>query len=836
MGADISNFQRNMGIADNMLHSAGGKLSGFVNMLGTGLVVAGTAAAATLAAAGAGIANVTNKAANAQQAVADIAANMQLSATETERVAKLVNDLGIDPKLKVTAVEAAAAIDMLGKNGQNLTQIFDGSARATILLANSTKADFSTAADIATDVMLQFNIAAEDMMAAVNGITGTTQFSKFGINDYRLALAQAGGVASSVGVNFEDFNATIAAISPLFAGGSDAGTSFKTFLQRLTPATKPAIKAMKELGIITADGKNQFYDATGNMRSMADVAGVLANAFSGLTDEQRNQYASTIFGTDAMRAAFALANAGSDTINRLKQQIGNTDAEKAAATRMNTLKGDYEIFMGVVDALSIRIGEKFVPATREMVQWLTKLATDNADQIVAFFGGLVDYMPKVTDGFTWLSTKAGDLVTFMQPLTDAVGRFTDNIKLLWIGLSEGNVGIFESGIRGLMFEFQRGLNWVMEYIASVDWAATLSSWGNAFMTWGGAIWNNVMPYISAMWGSLASWITDPARRQQLLGALGSAWNWFSTWSSAIWSGTLSPVLSRLWGSLTSWVTDPTKRQQLVDGLSNAWDGFKTWAKSLWENNIRPYLVAGAANMKLWIDSNYPQFGAWIDSVTEFATEAKDQFVTNLPIMGQEVSKLRGTVESEIPKIGAAMDRLWGNLFGGGGADGAGFANKITHFFSVISGAIGTMLSQFRIMMDILNIMIEATKAAFSGDFQRYWDLRNDFNNSWSEFQNVTSSQWQNFSSMFGGGYASGGMVATGGRILVGEQGPELIDVPGGSWVHNNTDSMNMMGGGRRIDVYVHANGTMPTDRAAIRQLAIELQREFTMNGARVVLS
>lgn len=47
--------------------------------------------------------------------------------------------------------------------------------------------------------------------------------------------------------------------------------------------------------------------------------------------------------------------------------------------------------------------------------------------------------------------------------------------------------------------------------------------------------------------------------------------------------------------------------------------------------------------------------------------------------------------------------------------------------------------------------------------------------------------------------------------------------------------MNMMGGGnRRIDVYVYADGTMPTDRSAIRQLAIELQREMGMNGGRVV--
>lgn len=834
MGADISKFQRSMGTVDDLLHSAGGKLGGFVNTLGTGLVVAGTAAAAGLAAAGAGIINVTNKAASAQQAVADIAANMQLNAEETQKVAKLVNDLGIDPKLKVTAGEAAAAIDMLGKNGQSLTQIFGGSARATILLANSTKADFATAADIATDVMLQFNIAAENMMTAVNGITGTTQYSKFSINDYKLALAQAGGVASSVGVNFEDFNATIAAISPLFAGGSDAGTSFKTFLQRLTPSTKPAIKAMKELGIITADGKNQFYDATGNMKSMAEVAGILKTAFGGLSDEQKNQYASTIFGTDAMRAAFALANAGAETINKLKTQIGNTDAEKAASTRMNTLKGDYEIFTGVIDALSIRIGEKFIPAAREMVQWLTTLASDHADQIVGFFSGLVDYIPKVSDALTWVNQKWSELTTFLQPVTDSVGRFIENIKLLWIGLNENNVGIFASGIRGLMFEFQRGLTWVMDYISTVNWSEVLSTWRDAFITWGGAVWNNVYPYLNAMWSSLTSWVTDSGRRQQLLGALTGAWNWISTWAGSLWTGTLYPMLSSMWQSLISWATDAGKRQQLTDAISATWDGFKNWAKTLWETNIRPYLVTGAANLKLWIDSNYPQFGTWIDSVTKFATEAKNQFAANLPIMGQKVSELRSTVESEVPKIGAAMDRLWKNLFGEGDGSGTTFANRITAFFSTITGAISTIISQFRIMLDVLNIMIEATKAVFAGDFQGYWNKRNEFNKAWEEFQNVTSNQWSTFANMFGG-RAGGGRVTAGGLTVVGERGPELVDLPGGSYVHNNVESVGMLGGSSsRLDVYIHANGTMPTDRAAIRQLAIELQREMGMNGGRVV--
>src|SRR5690606_16901472 len=127
--------------------------------------------------------------------------------------------------------------------------------------------------------MAIFGIKAEEMSRAVNGIVGTTQASKFSIEDYALALAQGGGVAASVGVDFEDFNASIAAISPLFASGSDAGTSFKTFLQRLVPQTDKAKEMMAELGIITADGANAFFDAQGNLKSMSEVAGIMQRAF-----------------------------------------------------------------------------------------------------------------------------------------------------------------------------------------------------------------------------------------------------------------------------------------------------------------------------------------------------------------------------------------------------------------------------------------------------------------------------------------------------------------------------------------------------------------------------
>jgi hypothetical protein len=441
------------------------------------------------------------------------------------------------------------------------------------------------------------------MMTAVNGITGTTQFSKFGIEDYSLAIAQAGGVASSVGVSFDDFNATIAAISPLFASGSDAGTSFKTFLQRLIPQSKEAGALMKELGIITADGTNRFFDASGQLKSMSEIAGILNTAFAGLSEEQKINAASTIFGTDAMRAAFAIADAGSGTIDELKQKIGNVDAEKAAETRMGTLKGSYEIFTGVLDTLAIKIGDRFIPHVKSMIDWLTKLATDKGPLVIDF----VERM--------------------MQK------------------------------------------------------------------------WDEVFP-----------------RVEQL--------------TKAVWG---------------------------------------------------------------------------------------------------EVQTLGGTVGHEIPLIIGHFNDMFNAITGGNG----GMGNWIVQFLKTTSTAIGTVLTQIRLLLDALSLMGEATKALVSGDFGAYFGMRERWNNIWSEFGSATSSQWQQFQQLLPG-FASGGRMVSDGLAIVGERGPELVDLPGGSFVHNSNDSMGMMGSSR-LDVYIHANGTMPTDRNAIRELAIALQRELNLTGARVVM-
>lgn len=248
-----------------------------------------------------------------------------------------------------TAAQSADSIETLVKNGLSVQQVMEGALDASLTLAAATGGELARSADIATDVMLSFKKEAGDLQEIVNGITGTTLKSKFGIEDYAAALGQAGGAVGALGVEVEDFNTTLAATSNAFASGSDAGTSFKTFVASLAPISNTAKRTIKELGL-------EFFDANGNLRSMADIAGELETAFAGLTEAQRVQVAQTIFGRDAMRTALALAATGKENFEELAAAIQKTDALEQARKRLEGYNGMLHKLRSATEGVLLRMG------------------------------------------------------------------------------------------------------------------------------------------------------------------------------------------------------------------------------------------------------------------------------------------------------------------------------------------------------------------------------------------------------------------------------------------------------------------------------------------------
>lgn len=323
--------------------------------MGAGLSVGLTLPLGALAAA-------SNKSASGfEAAMKRVEAALQgVSGRELKALADQAKELA--PRVGKGATEAADGIEALGLAGVSTADILGGALKASLDLAAAGATNLTPAAAMVTDIMGQFKVTAKELPGVVSLVVGALDASKFLFEDFQLALAQGGGVAAAAGLNFRDFASAVAATSAQFSSGSDAGTSFKTYIQALVPISDEAERAMKVLGI-------EFFDLkTGRMKPLAEQAEVLRKALGGLSDKSKTDALKTIFGSDAARTAIGLMERGRQGILDLQKEIdaGNTggkiakrlEGEAAASTRM----------ANAFESLKIAIGEAGLTAMMTAVK------------------------------------------------------------------------------------------------------------------------------------------------------------------------------------------------------------------------------------------------------------------------------------------------------------------------------------------------------------------------------------------------------------------------------------------------------------------------------------
>lgn len=412
------------------------------------------AVAVALVAVGVAIAGLVSSsvqaAASLESQMSGVKAVLQATAQEGAALKAQVMDLSIDPRLKVTADQAAASMEMLARNGLDASQILDGATRSTILLTNATvsgeatAANFALSADVMTDAMNLFGIAAEDAGTAVDSIVGVTNNSKFAIQDYAIALAGVGGVAADIGLSLGDVNTALALTSSAFASGSTAGNGFKSFLNQLQPVADKQIDLMRDLGIITEDNTNRFFDAQGEIKDLAGITEVLNDAVGDLNTQERAGVLKQIFGARGQIFASQLIGLTTAEIAEMSEAVNQSgQAAINAATRIDNLAGDMEILKSIVGGLKIQIGDLLLPVLRTFVQFGTRI----------------------------LTTYGAGVVNALQRVIDVVGNFASAFRTLGI---EGLIGLLrtESGVKNLLGLFDRNntsaSKFVSNFVAAFD--------------------------------------------------------------------------------------------------------------------------------------------------------------------------------------------------------------------------------------------------------------------------------------------------------------------------------------------------------------------------------
>lgn len=371
---------------------------------------AGVGLAAMGAGAVAGFALSINKAMDFESAIDSIAAVSQATDPELKGLTDTALRLGKDTKF--SALEAAAAMESLAANGISAKDIIGGAADAAVNLAAAGGTDLVTAADLAATAMTVWGLKTSDMGDVVNRLAGAANVSRFGVEDMALAVAQGGGVAAAAGIEFADFATAIAAIAPSFASGSDAGTSFKAFVNNLTPTVSKTKNLMKDLGIITKDGSNQFFDAAGNVRSMAEISGVLNTALGSLTEQDRARALEQMFGSDGMRAAGQIMKHNAESFAEMQKKMGETDALELAKLRMDNAKGSMEQLAGAIEVMQISVGAKFLPVIKDVANFLATNLPKIPTEVLIAAGAVV----ALVGAFAAVAIVVGPIITLFAAL------------------------------------------------------------------------------------------------------------------------------------------------------------------------------------------------------------------------------------------------------------------------------------------------------------------------------------------------------------------------------------------------------------------------------------
>lgn len=408
------------GALDNTATSAdnAGKKSSAAGKL-IGLAIVAGAALATKAMLSLGMAYESSL--NSLQAVTGATALQMAQVSEAAKA--LGNDISIPG---ASASDAAEAMTELAKGGLDVTEAMTA-ARGTLQLAAAAQINGAQAATIQADSLNAFHLEASEAGRVADVLANAANAATGEISDFGQGLAQSSAVAYSMGVSLEDNVTALGLFANAGVKGSDAGTSLKTMLQSLQNPTMKAQKALDDLGVTV-------YDAQGNFVGMRSVTDDLSQAKKRMSQEDFNAAASTVFGSDAVRAAQIIAEGGTAAWDDMSTALGKVGgAADLAAANSKGLKGAIDTVKNSVETAALTLYEQLSPSLETAVRGFSGLIDGLAAGLVP---ALADAGGSILDLGLALQPLIPALVDALVPAISAVAAILVSLTPIVVPLVE----------------------------------------------------------------------------------------------------------------------------------------------------------------------------------------------------------------------------------------------------------------------------------------------------------------------------------------------------------------------------------------------------------------
>lgn len=288
---------------------------------------------------------------------------------QLQRLSDKAKEMGATTKFSAT--EAADAMNYMAMAGWKTEDMLNG-IDGIMNLAAASGEDLATTSDIVTDALTAFGLSASDSTHFADVLAAASSNANTNVSMMGETFKYVAPVAGSLGYSAEDCAVAIGLMANSGIKASQSGTALRSMFSRLAKPSKEVKEAMEKLNI-------SLTDSHGNMKSLDTLMGDLRKSFSGLSEAEKAEMASSLAGQEAMSGLLAIVNASDADFNKLKDAIYGADgaSAKMAETMQDNLKGKITITKSTIEGLGIKIYEEIEDPMKEAAEG----ATDSVKQI-----------------------------------------------------------------------------------------------------------------------------------------------------------------------------------------------------------------------------------------------------------------------------------------------------------------------------------------------------------------------------------------------------------------------------------------------------------------------
>lgn len=488
------------------------------------------------------------------------------------------------------------------------------------------------------------------------------------------------------------------------------------------------------------------YDASGKFVGMRQLAQNLQNGLKGLSEEQKQQALATIFGTDAFRAAAFLADSAGKSYDDMSKAVGRSGAAMDLAKAQNSgFNGALDNLKSTIETVATDFGQKLLP---ELTKIIKQLADSGA--IEAFGNVLTALLPvlkMVAAGFVAL--KIAHVVGWFGQLSVKIKEAGSVIGALSTVLRTNPLGLIITVIAALIPLLIDLENRFHIFSNAVEWIKT--AW-NGMVEWFTGIFTGIGQALSNVWQAITT-------------AFNNVTAFLQNWGPTILAIMLWPF-SLLIGLVI------TFKDQIMAVLNALWSGISAGFQAVTGFIQAVFQTASAVVMAVWS-----------------------------PIAG-----FFGGVWAQIRGIFSGVGNFFSAVFGWAANAASGALNSI---IGVASGVYNAIASFFRPIGTVAGNMIGGTiRGVVNGIIGMVQNGLNSFismiNGAAGIINKIPGVHIPGIPHIGLPRLAFGAKNYAGGVTLVGERGPELVNLPKGADVYTATQTANAFrnsrGGGGGVTI------------------------------------